>query len=144
LAGIPVAFRRAYRTVEEVHQRKGGDDVRDGVDTTEAGRQDLGRHCCCYRHSGFPLDLHVVEVDLRRLLAVLRNEDETSCGEDAVVVEDGEDGGGQDANNEEAVEVRRDPCFPGIRTVEEVRKDPMVAEDTGRHCCHWDHWGCRC
>ncbi len=38
--GNRAAFRRAYRTVEEVHQRKDEDDVRDGVDTTEAGRQD--------------------------------------------------------------------------------------------------------
>jgi hypothetical protein len=76
-----------------------------------------------------------VEVDLRRLLEVLHNEDEASCGEDAVVEEDGEDGGGPDANNAEAVEVRRDPCFPGIRT-EEVRKHPTVAGDTGRHCYH--------
>jgi hypothetical protein len=77
-------------------------------------------------------------VDLRRLLEVLHNEDGASCGEDAVVVEGGEDGGDQDdqdANNAEAVEVRRDRCFPGIRT-EEVRKDPTVVVDTGRHCCH--------
>jgi hypothetical protein len=86
-----------------------------------------------------------VEVDLRRILEVLRNEDGASYGEDAVVEEDGEDGGGQDANNAEAVEVRRDPCFPGIRTVEEVRKVPtVVVWDTGRHCCHWDHWDCCC
>jgi hypothetical protein len=84
----------------------------------------------------------VVEVDLRKILEVLRNEDGASCGEDAVVEEDGVGGGGQDANNAEAVEVRRDPCFPDIRTEEEVRKDSTVAGDTGRHCCRWDHWDC--
>jgi hypothetical protein len=132
--GILAAFRRACRTVAEVHRRRSADGVRDGVDTTEAGRQDLGRHCCCYRHCGSHLDLHVVEVGLRRVLEVLRNEDGASCGEDGVVVQRGEDGGGPDANNAEAVEVRRDPCFPGIRT-EEARKDPKVVGDTGRHCC---------
>jgi hypothetical protein len=133
--GNPAAFRRACRTVAGVHQRRGEDGVRDGVDTTEAGRQDFGRHCCCYRHCGCHLDLRAVEVDLRRLLEVLRNEDGASCGEDGVVVVvGGEDGGGQDASNAAGVEVRRDPCFPGIRTVE-VRKDPTVAGDTDRHCC---------
>ena len=124
--GSREAFRRACRTVAEVHRDRREDDVRDEVDTTEAGR-----HYCCYRNCD-PLDLRAVVVDLRRILEVLHNEDEASCGEDAVAEEG--DGGVPDANNAEAVEVRMDPYFPGIRT-EEVREDPTVVGDTGRHCC---------
>jgi hypothetical protein len=126
------AFRRACHTAEEARR-----DVRDGVDTTEAGRQDLGRHCCYHQdHCAPHLDLRAVEVDLH---TALRNED-ASFGEDAVG-----DGGGDVRNVEavvhrdpcfQAVEVRTDPRLAGIRTEEEVRKDPKVVEDTDRDCCH--------